>query len=90
MRMRLCTACESTPEAATVIRMKPVASSSAPLTGINSIALADLYVEEFRSEPEVDAFAAVLVNRPVSPDDPDSFPGRAINWYDIGKLEIGG
>lgn len=33
---------------------------------------------------------AVLVNRPVGPDDPDSFPDRAIDWYDIGKLEIGG
>ena len=37
----LCTACESAPEAATVMRMDPVATSNAPLTGINSIALAD-------------------------------------------------
>ena len=32
----------------------------------------------------------VLVNRPVGPDDPDGFPDRAIDWYDIGDLEIGG
>ena len=33
---------------------------------------------------------AVLVNRPVGPEDPDGYPDRAIDWYDIGKLEIGG
>ena len=37
----LCTACESTPVPAPVILMDPVATSEAPLTGINSIALAD-------------------------------------------------
>ena len=36
-----CTACESTPDAATVIPIDPVAASGAPLSGINSIALAD-------------------------------------------------
>jgi len=39
--MVFCTACESAPEAAPVILMDPVATSEAPLTGINSIALAD-------------------------------------------------
>ena len=32
----------------------------------------------------------VLVNRPVEPNDPDGYPDRAIDWYDIGGLEIGG
>lgn len=33
---------------------------------------------------------AVLVNRPVGPDDPDGHPDRAVNWYDTGGLEFGG
>ena len=33
---------------------------------------------------------AVLVNRPVGPDDPDGYPDRAVDWYDIGGLEFGG
>lgn len=32
---------------------------------------------------------AVLVDRPVGPDDPDGFPDRAIDWYDISGLEFG-
>lgn len=32
----------------------------------------------------------VLVDRPVGPDDPDGYPDRAVDWYDIDKLEIGG
>ena len=39
--MVFCTACGSAPETAPVISMDPVATSGAPLTGINSIALAD-------------------------------------------------
>ena len=31
----------------------------------------------------------VLVNRPVGPDDPDGFPDRGIDWYDISGLETG-
>ena len=31
---------------------------------------------------------AVLVNRPVGPDDPDGFPDRGIDWYDISGLEF--
>ena len=31
---------------------------------------------------------AVLVDRPVGPDDPDGFPDRAIDWYDISGLEF--
>ncbi|MDE0358210.1 MAG: hypothetical protein OXN92_10845 [Gammaproteobacteria bacterium] len=32
----------------------------------------------------------ILKDRPVGPDDPDGYPDRAVDWYDIGKLEIGG
>ncbi len=32
---------------------------------------------------------AMLVDRPVGPDDPDGFPDRGIDWYDIGALEFG-
>ena len=32
---------------------------------------------------------AVLVDRPVGPDDPDGFPDRGIDWYDIGGLAFG-
>ena len=32
---------------------------------------------------------AVLVDRPVGPDDPDGFPDRGIDWYDISGLEFG-
>ena len=32
---------------------------------------------------------AMLVDRPVGPDDPDGFPDRGIDWYDIGGLEFG-
>lgn len=32
---------------------------------------------------------AVLVDRPVGPDDSDGFPDRAIDWYDISGLDIG-
>ena len=31
----------------------------------------------------------VLVDRPVGPDDPDGFPDRGIDWYDIGGLGFG-
>ena len=31
---------------------------------------------------------AVLVDRPVGPDDADGFPDRGIDWYDIGRLEL--
>ena len=31
---------------------------------------------------------AVLVDRPVGPDDPDDYPDRGIDWYDIGDLEF--
>ena len=31
---------------------------------------------------------AVLVDRPVEPDDPDGFPDRGIDWYDISELEF--
>ena len=33
---------------------------------------------------------AVLVNRPAGPDDADGYPDRAIDWYEIGALKIGG
>ena len=39
--MAFCTACGSAPETVPMISMDPVATSGAPLTGINSIALAD-------------------------------------------------
>lgn len=32
---------------------------------------------------------AVLVDRPIGPDDTDGFPDRAIDWYDIGGLNFG-
>lgn len=32
---------------------------------------------------------AVLVDRPVGPDDPDGFPDRAIDWYDISRIDFG-
>lgn len=32
----------------------------------------------------------ILTDRPVGPEDPDGYPDRAIDWYDIGQLEIGG
>ena len=32
---------------------------------------------------------AVLVDRPVGPDDPDGFPDRGIDWYDISGVEFG-
>ena len=32
---------------------------------------------------------AVLVDRPLDPDDPDGFPDRGIDWYDIGGLDFG-
>ena len=32
---------------------------------------------------------AVLVDRPVGPDDPDGIPDRGIDWYDIEGLEFG-
>ncbi len=32
---------------------------------------------------------AVLVDRPVGPDDPDGYPDRGIDWYDISGLEFG-
>ena len=32
---------------------------------------------------------AVLVDRPVGPDDPDGFPDRGVDWYDISGLEFG-
>ena len=31
---------------------------------------------------------AVLVDRPVGPDDGDGYPDRGIDWYDIGELEF--
>lgn len=31
----------------------------------------------------------VLVDRPVGPDDPDGFPDREIDWYDIARLDTG-
>ena len=32
---------------------------------------------------------AVLVDRPVGPRDPDGYPDRGIDWYDIGGLRFG-
>jgi hypothetical protein len=32
---------------------------------------------------------AVLVDRSVGPDDPDGFPDRAIDWYDISRIDFG-
>ncbi len=32
---------------------------------------------------------AVLVNRPVGPEDADGIPDRGIDWYDIGELAFG-
>ena len=32
---------------------------------------------------------AVLVDRPVGPDDADGYPDRGIDWYDISGLEFG-
>ena len=32
---------------------------------------------------------AVLVDRPAGPDDPDGFPDRAIDWYDISRIDFG-
>ena len=32
---------------------------------------------------------AVLVDRPVDPRDPDGFPDRAIDWYDISRIDFG-
>ena len=31
---------------------------------------------------------AVLVERPVGPDDPDGYPDRGIDWYDISAVEL--
>lgn len=33
---------------------------------------------------------AVLVERPVGPEDDDGIPDRGIDWYDINELEFGG
>ena len=33
---------------------------------------------------------AVLVDRPVGPEDADGIPDRGIDWYDIDGLEFGG
>jgi hypothetical protein len=33
---------------------------------------------------------AVLVDRPVGPDDVDGFPDRGIDWYEIDGLDLGG
>ena len=36
------------------------------------------------------ATLVILADRPVGLDDTDGYPDRAIDWYDIGALEIGG